>query len=509
LSFRKLNIPILLGILALFLEFGFASKNLATWPARIGYPGEESYEGIPLAEMARLQRGIAIYAPPSREGFADATYGPLYYLLGSHLIDANHPSYLPLRLLSALATLGLAAGGGVLTFWVTRSRLAALLSPLMFLSYAFVSRQGTSALSDSVALLLFFSGFLVSYHFRHDRRLLWACPLIGLGYFYKPQYIAGPIAMFLFLVLEKRYRQAAEFAGLLGACLVSLFASFQWVVFPGQAFWRHFFTYQGLLLTWPRFTVWLVVFAIMLLVPTGLSVRYLGENRDKLLACYLSCVIPLALVTISKTGSGVHYLLNAVLALSVLAPALLAKRLAQEERPVGVVAALGYTLLVGQALAPPPPHPADLTQYQAVESFLRQHASPGSRALGVSTGDLAQAGLETPFSALYTFTVLNQRGLVSESHLVDAIRLQKFAVILLDFDLGREQDPVWLNYYLTAAMREAIAREYEVNAVLQMPSPEYLNGAGHDHFYVMTPRSSRPTDPGYTRIGRPELAVSP
>src|ERR1035441_8404622 len=82
-----------------------AEPETATWPARILYPGEESYEGSALVEIARLGQGVPIYAAPSNEGFAGATYGPLYYLVGSRLVNPKRPSYLPLRLLSALGIL--------------------------------------------------------------------------------------------------------------------------------------------------------------------------------------------------------------------------------------------------------------------------------------------------------------------------------------------------------------------------------------------------------------------
>src|SRR5579863_2282749 len=92
----------LLYVVGAFLVAGFfAVRNVSSWPARIGYPGEESYEGCALAETARLAQHVPIYAAPSAQGFAGATYGPLYFLVGSQLINPESPSYFPLRLLSA------------------------------------------------------------------------------------------------------------------------------------------------------------------------------------------------------------------------------------------------------------------------------------------------------------------------------------------------------------------------------------------------------------------------
>ena len=192
---KSLRMPLLLGFIAFLIAGAFAERNLATWRVRLLYPGTEGYEGTPLTELVHLRTGVAIFAPPSAQGFDAAFYGPLYYLLGSRLINPAKPSYFPLRILSMVGTLGCAACCGALARWLSRSYFAALLSPLVFFSYAMVTRFGTAGLSDAVALLLFFSGFLVAYRFRCSRALLLGAPLMVLGFFYKPQYIAGPIAL--------------------------------------------------------------------------------------------------------------------------------------------------------------------------------------------------------------------------------------------------------------------------------------------------------------------------
>src|SRR5437762_5256900 len=67
-------------------------RNLATWPIRLGYPGEENFnEGVQLAEMVRLRQGVRIYRPASPGQFDPANYGPLYYLLGARLVDPEAP----------------------------------------------------------------------------------------------------------------------------------------------------------------------------------------------------------------------------------------------------------------------------------------------------------------------------------------------------------------------------------------------------------------------------------
>lgn len=65
-------------------------------------------------------------------------------------------------------------------------------------------------------------------------------------------------------------------------------------------------------------------------------------------------------------------------------------------------------------------------------------------------------------------------------------------MIVLDFDLEKETDPIWLNYYLTPAVREAIGREYHPVQVLQVPEPERL--WPQDRFYIYVPRSGGQSD---------------
>lgn len=443
-------------------------------------------------EIARLGQGVPIYAPPSNEGFAGATYGPLYYLLGSRLVNPKRPSYLPLRLLSALGILGCAAGCGLLAFWLSRSHLAACLSPLIFLSYGVVTYHGVSALSDNVALFLFFSGFLVAYRFRNRSAILLAAPVMALGFYYKPQYIAGPLAVFLFLLLQKSYRRTIQFIGLLALCGLGLLSLFQWVIFPGQEFWRHFFLYQATLLSWHQFAVGFLVFVLMLAAPLLLGLEFLRSHPDRLIKYYLACAVLLGIVTIAKESAFIQYFYESILLISAIVPALLAARIARRAFPVDVIVLLAIALFAGQWYTPPAPSPTAFTENAAVQSFLRGNFPSNARALGFRGGDLVQAGLDTPFSDLFQTELLARRGIVSDDDLISQIRSHWFSVIVLDFDLSTERDPTWLNYYLTVPARRAVEQNYEVTATLQIPSPERL--WDRDRFYIYVPR------PGFSSV---------
>ena len=492
---------LLYSVTALVLAGFFAFRNVSSWPARISYPGEESYEGCALAETARLAAGVSIYAPPSADGFAGATYGPLFFLVGSRLINPSSPSYVPIRLLSALAILGCAAGCGLLAFWLTGSRFAAWLSPLVFLSYGVVTFHGVSMLSDNVALFLFFSGFLVAYRFRNRPAILLAVPLMTLGFYYKQQFIAGPLAVFAYLLIERRYARAAQFAGLMAVCGLGMFALFQWVIFRGQEFWRHFLFYQSTLFSWHQWEIGFVVFLLMLAAPVLLAFAFLREHPDLMMLCYLVCAVLLGVVTIGKESAFLQYFYELILAVSVLMPALLASRLAQRRGALEVLVVMGIALAAGQWYTPPAPTPADLAQHSAVQGFFRNSFSPRSRALGYRGGDLIQAGFDTPFADLFQTELLARRGVVSDQEMLARIRDQWFSVIVLDFDLEKERDPRWLDMYLTASTREAIEQNYQLREQIEIPFPERFNP--QDRFYIYIPRHSVNPSPSVTALASP------
>jgi len=492
---KSLRMPLLLGFMAFLIAGAFAARNLATWRVRLLYPGTEGYEGTPMTELVHLRTGVAIFAPPSAQGFDAAFYGPLYYLLGSRLINPAKPSYFPLRVLSMIGTLGCAACCGVLARWLSRSYFAALLSALVFFSYAMVTRFGTAGLSDAVALLLFFSGFLVAYRFRCSRALLLGAPLMVLGFFYKPQYIAGPIAVVSYLLIEKRYRLAAEFVALLALFGLGLLTLFQEVVFPGQVFWRHFLVYGGATLSAHRIAPSFLVFSILLLLPLLFAISYLRAHQDKLISCYLLWAVSLGVFTYCRVGSNIQYFLESVLALSVLFPVLLAVEINRRASPLELVLVLGLMLLAGQAFGTRPPTPSDFTRYSAVESFLRGNFPAHASALGSSAGDLVQAGLEDSFPDLSQVALLSRRGLLSDRSLAAQIHARRFSVILTDINLTEERDPAWLNWYLTEPVREAISRDYYLRTTLDVPEPE--KNRPEARFCVYVPRAA------------PELTPSP
>lgn len=473
---------------ALFIAGIFAGLHMADWPIRLSYPGEQILsEGSPLTEIVYLRRGVHIYDRVSSEHFDASIYGPLYYLLGSRLLDPDNPGYRTLRVISILGMLGCAGGCGLLAFWLARSRVAAVLAPLIFLSYAFVHSFGTSVRPDMIALALSMGALLVVYRSQGNRELLLSAMLALLSFFYKSQFVAFPLGILIFLLLEKRRELALRFVGLLAIGGVLLMALFQFVIFRGQAFLDHLLLYNVLPFSWHQMAIGAIFLLLVLLVPLLVGLHYLQQYPNKIILCCLCSASVLGLVMVARTGSDTNYFLESTVLVSTLFAALIGRNIA-EATPVGpALLLLVISLFLGQWFAAPPPRQEDFALDRAVQTYLRGHFTPQTPALGYYSGDLLRAGFQLPISDLYHYSQLERQGRISDQGLAAQLRSRRFGVIVLHFDLSTEEDPYWLNYYLTATTREAIRANYQLAAILEMPKPERFRA--EDRLYVWVPRT--------------------
>lgn len=487
-----------LGLTVLLLAGLFAGRHLSDWPVKLRYPSEQSYgEGVQLAVMVHLREGAAVYALPTNEKFDAAIYGPLYYLFGARLVDPQAPAYLPLRLLSLFGTLGCAAGCSLLAFWTSRSILSAVLGPLIFLSFGFVTNHGLSARPDLVALLLCFSGFLVAYRFRQSRGLLAAVPLMVLGIYYKQQFVAGPIAVFLYLLLEKRYRLAAQFAGLMALGGATLLGTLEWAAFPGQAFLTHFVAYNLLPFSLLHFLLGLAHFGLTFVVPLLMGLEFLRVHADRLLRCYLGCAVALALLSFARPGSDSNYFLECTLLLSALVAALVARNLSGPLSVSELLVLLGITLFFAQWFARPAPRAEDFARDRAMQQYLRDKFPRHALALGPFPGDFVRAGLGAPVCDLFQYAQLIRSGKLSDTDLLAQLRERRFAVIVADYELmggGRNRTR---GDRLPQSWTEAIVQNYQPVATLEMPAPQKF--LPEDRYYIWVPgsrlESSQPASP--------------
>lgn len=475
-----------LGPIALGLALMAVGLQVSTWSVRLRYPGEWcGIEGMLLGEIQHLRQGIPIYARVATQRFDAAQYGPFYYLLGSRLIDPARPSYLALRLLSTLATLGCAAACGWLAFRTRRRRVAAALAPLIFLSNGLVSFFGLSLRPDSVALLLASVGVLVAYRFRESHKILVSAPVFLAALFYKQQFIAGPIAVLVYLVVERRHRLAAVFATLMTVGAASLAAIFQVVVFGGQDFLEHFYNYNLLPFSWVLFKGGVIVFGVLFLVPLLVAFEFLRVHSERFLACYLGSVVVITLLAAGKEGGDTNYFLEPIFVTSVLFASQLGEGIENPSSSSELLILLCVLLFLGR-FAPPPPTSSDFPKDQELQDYLRQTFPAGTRALGYYTGDLIRAGLDAPVSDLYLYSQLVRKGTIMGDPLASALERQEIRVVVLTFDLSGGKDMECQKRYLTDRLAGAIRRHYQLLTTLEMPGPERHHL--EDRSYVWVPR---------------------
>jgi hypothetical protein len=411
------------------------------------------------------------------------------------VIDPNAPAYFPLRMLSLIATLGCAAGCTVLAYWLTGKLLAGVLAPLIFLSYSMVTMHGISARCDMVALCLFFWGFLLAFRLRNSPWMLLATPFMLAGFFYKQQYIAGPLALVVFLIMEKRYRLAAAFAALTGGGVLGLLALFQFVIFHGQDFLLHFIRFNLLPFTWAQFQGGIFVLGIVFLAPLLVALEALRVRHEKLVACYLLLALFFALAGVAKVGSESNYFLEFIGILSALFATTFGDRLQQGGAAAELVVLLAMALFFGQFLTLPTPTASDFEKEQAIQDYLHENFPPQAPGLARFTGDLLRAGLSAPISDIYQYSYLVRKGILSDSHFVPALEKGEFKVIILTCELEQGYlDSPCVRRYLTPRLAKAIVQNYRLVKRLELPSPERLEAG--DRFHAWVPKGSSWDSPG-------------
>ena len=481
-------------LLALALVSYSGVLHVSTWPSRLRYPGEEdAAEGTQLSEMVHLRQGIHIYRLPSNGSFDGAIYGPLCYLVGATVINPNQPAYAPLRLLSLAATLGLAIACAVFAFKLADSRLAGILAALMLFSMALIARYGISARADMVALLLAFVGFLIFYSFRESRRaLIFSAMLMLLSLFYKQQFVGAPIAVFLYLVVEKRFRQASEFAATMLAGGLILVFVFSYVIFPGQFFARHFLSYNRLPFDKSRLLPEILMFVIPFFLPVLGSADFLTDRPDRLVSSYVGVSVGAYFVLLLSSGPGADT--NHCLEPAVVLSCVLAARIATTRGMLpGLtwVGALAITLalvaLLNFAFVVPRVRPQDFVADAVLQRYLREEFPRGTPVLCYFAGDAVRAGLDAPVTNLWHYSALIRKGALTDDEVLSRIGDGGYGAILLDFDVRRFDSSPMADFYTTRSMRDAVVRSYQQVARLRLPGPEtspYTDG----YIYVWTPK---------------------
>lgn len=171
----------LVGIGAIFL-----ASYLVLALARIGYPYELQWmEGGSVDHVARVLRGQPLYVRPSLD-FTPFLYTPLYYYLSAGVASLTGIGFMPLRLVSLLASLGCCALIFTLAWREAGQRVAGWVAVGLFAAtYRLSSAWFDLARVDSLALCLLLGALYCLRHVRGVHGRMLAGALVVLSFFTK------------------------------------------------------------------------------------------------------------------------------------------------------------------------------------------------------------------------------------------------------------------------------------------------------------------------------------
>jgi Dolichyl-phosphate-mannose-protein mannosyltransferase len=205
--------------------------------ARLGYPGHlEILEDNSLIEVHRILAGQQLYPAPSASFVPDG-YPPLYFAVSAGVASVLGQSYLPLRLVSLVASLVCFAIVGRLVHGETRSRAAGMAAAgLLAATYFATGTWFDVARVDSLFLALSVAGLYAARRAYRTRGAVAAGLLLGAAFCTKQAALAEGVAVLGALAAGPRRRlaaaAAAAWAAVVGGSTLALgLASHGWYVY--------------------------------------------------------------------------------------------------------------------------------------------------------------------------------------------------------------------------------------------------------------------------------------
>jgi hypothetical protein len=407
---------------------------------RVSYPAELLYgESIVLDQARRVASDEPLYPSPLALPLTVTAYPPLYYLLvGTLQRVADDSGYTVGRLVSATATLGSALLLARCVQFVSGRWSAGALSAGLFLTQNLTVLLWASAHRvDPLALCFTLGGLALA----SAGRVRFAGLALVLAVFTKHSFVAAPLA--ICIVLWPARRALLTFVGVF-AVGVAFSLVLIVVLVDGWFFW-HTIVANANPWDFEYFAAQFGAFLQFNALPLCLAASAFAlpeRSGERLWRAYfaLSCV--LSLVTVGKLGASSNYWLELSAATAALI-GITAARLPTEPRrtaPFGATAFAGlvlaalvmsipayqataYAALAARLADPSATNPPQLTTAALIAS------EPGE-VLTDDPGLALLAGKSIQFEFLI-FTLLAAQGVWDERPILDAIRDQRFGLVIL------------------------------------------------------------------------------
>jgi Dolichyl-phosphate-mannose-protein mannosyltransferase len=445
--------------------------------ARLGYPGHlEILEENSLVEVHRILAGQQLYPAPSAS-FVPDDYTPLYFAVSAGAASVLGQSYLPMRLVSLVASLVCFAILGRLVQAETRSRAAGMAAAgLLAATYFATDTWFDVARVDSLFLALSIAGLYAARRAYRPGGAVAAGLLLGAAFCTKQAALVEGVAVLAALAAGSRRlaaAAAAAWAAVVGGSTLALgLASHGWYVYYAfEQVSQHALSPSSASQFW-----------ISELLPTlGIAIcaSLLGARRMPLvLLAGCAALAAEGFAARAETGSNLNDLLPAYLMVAVLAglamggqPALCPRVAGRFARPAwlarfmvwrsdagrrwipvvvsGLVVVQIGVLAGGFRLSQAFPPDADRIADQRLVTAVRMLG--GTVAIPAAPGIAVTAGLPPAEDQLAAADVLhasNQSAkTIFTTSLAQAVAAQKFSGIITEFDRDLRGFPADLPRY--------------------------------------------------------------
>lgn len=231
----------LLSRIAILSAIAFCVIYVIPALVRVQYPYElEWMEGAMVDHVRWILEGHSLYGRPSLT-FTPFIYTPLYLYLSAILTKLVGVGFLPLRLISFLATIGTSILLYLFAWRETRRPWFAWLAPGFFLAAYPLSGywMDVGRVDSLFVFFLFFSSYLLRY--RRDRWAMVLASLLAVAAFFTKQlaWMWYPTIV-LMLAIDRRWKDVALFIGI-GAVVGGAVFTFLYTTSQGW-FWYYLVT---------------------------------------------------------------------------------------------------------------------------------------------------------------------------------------------------------------------------------------------------------------------------
>lgn len=475
-----LVIAVLISYLLLYLYHAFVS---------IIFPFQMDYgEGFTLNTVRILSNGGNIYPLITDKYFITSPYPPLYYLIYSLLVKISDISFSTGRLISVVSTLIVSYLIYLIVKIKTKRPVLGAISSLIFLLSPYTFYWSALARVDMLALLFSLLGIYFIFKYKGEKWIYLSVLFFVLSVYTKQSYFAAPIAVFLYLIIRNKQKNAMRFIVSFSLFVISLFLMLNYItdwqfyihVIKNSA--SHRFSIPLIFSFYWNFLDYYIYAILIVLAMTVVTAEFI-KKRFSLFGIYF-IIAGIFTVIIGKIGSTINYYLELTAIISVLFGFVINKLMIDTKRnstymPLFLyisiisifVAIIGYFAIVND------PTPLDVMNNQKVSSIIE---NTKGRILSEDAGLLVLNNRPDDVFEFFILSSLSRAGLWDQSGFVNEMKNQEFSLIILNFNITESKIPEYELERVTDEMLIQIRQNYIITDKIGSNQTLY-------EYYIYTP----------------------